>query len=457
MAAATSRPNSLVPDAALAQKIVLCCGEDPTDFINAVESVMPGRPLFEHEFRCYRFWVYPRLTLVWTGIGSGCLEPLLFEMFMPGSNVLQIVLIGTGGTLAGKLEVGVPHLVEQAFLGGSAIEPAIQPLEPRINKMKARAEALPRCAVVSTDYYYGYWPTKDHNRGRLRRADKRLDKGIDETYERAQMVDMEVGQFYHFCKTLGRSDLEYAAVKAAANPVDEPSVQLQSSRKVLSTTFLAALGLLGVEQPSATGRATRMDASTKKDDAEGDKLMEEVKLFWTIQIAVVGVLGYLGSLLLPEAPKETTAPGAPSPITSPAWTQFMVCTVCYVLLSIGCMYNLVGNYYTHQAGKSRFDQEGIVTPLLAGAYLGIAFVVGLLGWAFFRQAVPLQDPHFRYRIGGLIGYGVNWLLGCLVYRALRRKGGREYSEYTAPLRRIYCSRWSVLIGVIMLGAALVIR
>jgi hypothetical protein len=73
------RPNTAVKNEVLQENLLLCCGEDTTELLLALPEV--GPPLLYHVYRCYRFWRFDGFTLVWTGIGTGCLEPLMFELF----------------------------------------------------------------------------------------------------------------------------------------------------------------------------------------------------------------------------------------------------------------------------------------------------------------------------------------------------------------------------------------
>src|SRR5688500_16227939 len=91
-----ARPNTMVNDAFLHQSIILSCGEDPSELLAAARTAGLDKPCALHEYRCYRFWSFPICTLVWTGIGTGCLEPLLYEILRE-SRANKICLVGTAG------------------------------------------------------------------------------------------------------------------------------------------------------------------------------------------------------------------------------------------------------------------------------------------------------------------------------------------------------------------------
>jgi len=76
------RPNTNVENSLLSERMVICCGEDAAELLQALRTEFPRQETAYHEYRCYRFWKFAEFTLIWTGIGTGCLEPLLFELFV---------------------------------------------------------------------------------------------------------------------------------------------------------------------------------------------------------------------------------------------------------------------------------------------------------------------------------------------------------------------------------------
>src|SRR5687767_8943729 len=107
------RPNSGVSDEMLHENVILCCGEDFTELIQCFSESSLG---IRHEYRCYRFLRFENFTLIWTGIGTGCLEPLLFEIFdVP--IIKKIVLVGTAGAFQSTASMGNFFWIAQAYLG----------------------------------------------------------------------------------------------------------------------------------------------------------------------------------------------------------------------------------------------------------------------------------------------------------------------------------------------------
>ncbi len=75
-------PNTNLNPSLLSKNIILCCGEDSNELINSFKELTSDNLEKFHEFRCYKFWKFPDLSLIWTGIGTGVLEPLLWEIFL---------------------------------------------------------------------------------------------------------------------------------------------------------------------------------------------------------------------------------------------------------------------------------------------------------------------------------------------------------------------------------------
>ena len=233
---AIRRPNTAVDDALLHQNLLLCCGEDPTELLLSLPEVVE-RPLFYHEYRCYRFWRFARFTLAWTGIGTGCLEPLMYELLVnaansrankPTTEIRRIILVGTAGAFrASEVRLGQVYLLNEAFLGASAISvpdheltsAQAKPLQPHLElPCPQPLDKISPASIISTDYYYGF--SKRANSSVLRQTDPRLGSVVDYAWGRVDMVDMETAQFYYLCKSLGPPALRYAALKGPADYVE---------------------------------------------------------------------------------------------------------------------------------------------------------------------------------------------------------------------------------------------
>jgi hypothetical protein len=122
--------NTNATSSHLERQVLLCAGEDSNELMHALPTDSLEIQL-THEYRCYRFWRCRSRTdknrsfaLVWTGIGTGCIEPLLCEVLSENTPVEQIVLVGTAGQLASfdhQSPAARPTLMSRALLGPSAL------------------------------------------------------------------------------------------------------------------------------------------------------------------------------------------------------------------------------------------------------------------------------------------------------------------------------------------------
>lgn len=201
--------------------ILICAGEDQVEFEGAATRHL-GRLEPPHTYRCYRFWRTGNTLLAWTGIGTGCIEPLVTEVFLAGVPQ-KIALIGTAGlTPTSTLMLGECQPVVRAFARNCALNsvgvPPDRALFPRARQGKPDG-----CSIASTDFYY---PVVDHN----------WPLDVD-------LVDMEVAQFYFlndlFARRLGLPT-EYLAFKGAANSLGRPEEQASRSAGVVAASLRLA-------------------------------------------------------------------------------------------------------------------------------------------------------------------------------------------------------------------------
>ena len=160
-------------------------------------------------------------------MGSGCIEPLLCEIHNE-SNLRRIILVGTAGSVSNRAKLGSATPIREARIACAGISPKKQPLPP--NWPLSRNG--PTRTIVSTDYYYGFTLKKTHPTPKLWAADTRLAKTVVASLKKSDLVDMETGQFYHLCRVL-RPDLQFLAIKGAANPLTDFSQQTLHSESVL--------------------------------------------------------------------------------------------------------------------------------------------------------------------------------------------------------------------------------
>ncbi|HNX05660.1 MAG TPA: hypothetical protein PKI32_09165, partial [Opitutales bacterium] len=104
-----------------AGRVILCSGEVESDLLAAFRG-RTGPVLDCGRYRCYAFWRYADFTLILAGIGTGSLEPLLWEILRPGI-VKKIVLIGTAGAVTAKAPaLGTALPISQAWSCGGGID-----------------------------------------------------------------------------------------------------------------------------------------------------------------------------------------------------------------------------------------------------------------------------------------------------------------------------------------------
>jgi hypothetical protein len=224
----------------------LCAGEDRHEFLAALRAAGLKRfvivePDEESEYRGYQFLGFGEYCAILTGIGTGCLEPALWEILRP-KIVEQIILVGTAGVMPGAVvDQGKPYFIDRAWPAGTGIDAlAVElPLRPRWKG----EPTTPTASSVSTDFYYGFGP-------KLGTDEYPLPHGpLNDLYSThvrwgTQLVEMEVAQFYFFCELFGGECLEYAAVKAPANSVSDVAEQSANSPAALVAAVGAAVRML---------------------------------------------------------------------------------------------------------------------------------------------------------------------------------------------------------------------
>lgn len=214
--------------------MVLCCGEDPVEFRAAAKAVF-GTMRLLHAYRCYAFLRRGPVSLVWTGIGTGCVEPLLCEI-LDEPQIERMILVGTAGAVSRRAKLGMASQVREARIACAGISPKREKLLPNWDVTKG-------ATIVSTDNYYGFtlkqaWPTPV-----LWANDKRLARDVPKFLKWADLVDMETGQFYHLCRAL-RPELKFVSIKGAANPLSDFAQQPLHSESVLHDALRQAKDLL---------------------------------------------------------------------------------------------------------------------------------------------------------------------------------------------------------------------
>ena len=126
-------PNTGADAALLRPAMLVCAGEDAGELTRCFDHAFAAPPDAFFEYRCYRFWRFADVTVVWTGIGTGCLEPMLWEVLAPAV-VHDVILFGTAGRLPGsRAELGKAYCIDAAHFGGTAFDADAgdDPVRPR--------------------------------------------------------------------------------------------------------------------------------------------------------------------------------------------------------------------------------------------------------------------------------------------------------------------------------------
>jgi hypothetical protein len=204
--------SHILPDN-LSGRVILCLGEDEADLLHPFRNI-GKKPLNVGRYRSYKFWKYDDFTLILGGIGTGTLEPLLWEILSP-CVIKKIVLIGTAGGVTERApEKGKAMTISEAWPCGTSLdaEVGMNPVRPRWRGKVCSAS----CTIASSDYFYGYSDrVLDGTFTACQGAFKERYKTIR---DRADMIDMEVAGFYYFCPFFDRTgELEFVAVKGSSN------------------------------------------------------------------------------------------------------------------------------------------------------------------------------------------------------------------------------------------------
>jgi hypothetical protein len=363
-------------------------------------------------------------------MGTGCVEPLLFEI-LEADIITHIILIGTAGLLADDPQtLGKILRITEAFPGGCAVHLKEENLPLRPNFPASIANPLPDAAIISTDYYYGFSQSSSPGVKALHAADPSLARDVASLWNRAKLVDMETAQFYHFCKTLPPRAIHYLSLKGAANSLKDVGHQTERSLKILEDCLRDALQLLSLTPlPAPPQAAIRPIGDAPAPTGDATKLTEEVKLIWQIQLGVAAVLGYLGTNL--QLNPESSSPFESSPHSYLNIKNILLCGIAILILMIGSMYNLVGNFYTQQErlwiGR-KADQENLVVNIFGGVY---TLVFGAIAWVIWASyAGPQEAFCFSRTSAEFVATGclINIILWIVVARYLN---GLKRSSATA--------------------------
>lgn len=193
----------------------------------------------------------PGFTVVISGIGTGCLEPMMFELLdrkaLGNKAAKRLVMIGTAGYLADS-GFGKVYLVEGAYPVGCGITLRDEDLlvRPRFDGLDRLDN--PRAQEISTDYYYAATPTvTDPRKVRAKAKDPKLCEDLEKHWKAGCLISMETAQFYHLARAYGDENTQWAAFRGVANRADQFDTQGNYSQQVLSDALRQAVRLLGRE------------------------------------------------------------------------------------------------------------------------------------------------------------------------------------------------------------------
>ncbi len=230
--------NTNAPAGLLSSDCLLLIGEDPAT-AEALLTPYFGVPSACHSFRGYVFQKRDRVTTIFSGMGTACVEPLLWEM---RSRVTRLVLLGTAGSMPrGKAPAGAAYIITTARAAGTGMDaiglPGVH--RPRWNV----PTDLPAASIVSTDFYYGFTAGVGQSSHPLHRTS--LPKMFAESTE--DLVDMEVAAFYGLCVRIMPISTQYVAIKSPANPAGIGDEHLGNTPRALSLCIDIARRLLAAK------------------------------------------------------------------------------------------------------------------------------------------------------------------------------------------------------------------
>jgi len=423
------RPNTKLEPSMLMPAVVLCCGEDEKELLFAMQECGLVSPIKKLEFRSYRVWKFSDLSVILAPIGTGSLEPLMSEVF--SFNIVnKIILIGTAGqTNSSRTVIGKVYRIDEAYLCGTALDREITsyPLVPNL----IHTDNYETATIVSTDLYYGL--SESENLTKYQSHFPNLNEDFRKRSKHIDLVDMEVGQFYALCRIMPEQDnVQYTAFKGPANALSNMSEQTTYSLSVLKRGLELALKSL---QIAINDKPTSCDTNNFIN-YDSSKITEELKLYWTIQIGVVSILGFLATALE----------------KSPSFTSFIGSLSVFMLMTIGAIYNIVGNYYIRlEAIRLGIvaGQENVITPHLAQLYLFFGAVIGLyfgdLGVTLFVNEFSWSispTVHIASSVGGsIICVFYMYQIQRKVFCNLFESAPPEYKTYSEPLRKLFSRRF----------------
>jgi hypothetical protein len=230
-------PNTNAPREVVSADCILCAGEDPAETEPHLAKLFgPARQA--HAFRSYVFQKRDQLTTIFSGMGTACVEPLIWELRDRGIN--RILLAGTAGQLRPGTEFGKAYAITAAGSAGTGIDGIGLTIcfWPRWR----HGLDIPIATAISTDFYYGFSKTVLQPEHPLHKT--RLPQLFQAA--EADLVDMEVAPFYALCERLLPPNASYLAIKSPANPAGLGQGHLANTPRAMQACLESCRRLLAV-------------------------------------------------------------------------------------------------------------------------------------------------------------------------------------------------------------------
>lgn len=230
-------PNTNAPFDLLSSDLLLLIGEDSQTSSTLLDTHF-GPPSLTHSFRGYLFQKRPRLTTLFSGMGTASVEPLLWELSLT-RKISRMLLVGTAGAMPnGHATPGTAYVLTHARAAGSGLD--------AIGLRDAFAANWPTPAntstatVVSTDFYYGFSKTVLASRHPLNAT------ALPLLFQSAteDLVDMETAPFYALSHLLFPPGVQYLSIKSPANPAGISHPHLDATPAALEACLKLAATLL---------------------------------------------------------------------------------------------------------------------------------------------------------------------------------------------------------------------
>lgn len=215
-------PNTNAPASVLQSDCILLVGEDPGMLARALDQRF-GEVREAHAFRSYLFQRRRSVTTIFCGMGTACLEPLIWEMSL-GRGGRRMLVVGTAGAMPkGGCRPGVAYAIRTARAAGSGMDAA--GWDQAFAARWPVPGEVPTASAVSTDFYYGFSKMVLASRHPMNRT--KLPMMFQAAEE--DLVDMEVAAFYGLCEHLMPPEAQYLAIKSPANPAGQGASHLENT------------------------------------------------------------------------------------------------------------------------------------------------------------------------------------------------------------------------------------